>query len=79
MIFIDYVADDEEIKEQRDRVCIAFRKFDLDNDGYLSWYEFTQVSTGCPKKMVFRISALYGFFPFMFGVPTLKSKAAKSY
>ena len=47
---IDDVADDEEIKEQRDRVCIAFRKFDLDNDGYLSWYEFTQVSTGCPKK-----------------------------
>ena len=26
-----------------DRVSIAFKKFDLDNDGYLSWEEFTQV------------------------------------
>ena len=27
-----------------DRVAIAFRKFDLDNDGFLSWDEFTQVT-----------------------------------
>ena len=26
-----------------DRVAIAFKKFDLDNDGFLSWDEFTQV------------------------------------
>ena len=27
-----------------DKVEIAFNKFDLDNDGYLSWEEFQQVS-----------------------------------
>ena len=26
-----------------DRVAIAFKRFDLDNDGFLSWDEFTQV------------------------------------
>ena len=43
---VDENVDEEEIKEQKDRVSIAFTKFDLDNDGYLSWYEFTQVSGG---------------------------------
>ena len=28
---------------QRDRVKIAFDKFDLDRDGYLNWDEFMQV------------------------------------
>ena len=28
-----------------DRVAFAFGKFDLDNDGFLSWDEFTQVTS----------------------------------
>ena len=31
-------------EEQMDRVEMAFRKFDLDEDGFLSWEEFQQVS-----------------------------------
>ena len=47
-------SEDEETKEDvpnelkrenLDRVEQAFRKFDLDHDGYLSWQEFKQVNT----------------------------------
>ena len=31
-------------EEQMDKVEMAFRKFDLDEDGFLSWEEFQQVS-----------------------------------
>ena len=35
---------EEEVKdEQMEKVEIAFNKFDLDEDGFLSWEEFEQV------------------------------------
>ena len=35
---------EEEVKdEQMEKVEMAFKKFDLDEDGFLSWEEFQQV------------------------------------
>ena len=35
---------EEEHKEQMAKVESAFKKFDLDGDGFLSWDEFQQVN-----------------------------------
>ena len=37
-------ARDQGVRRVVDKVEIAFNKFDLDHDGYLSWEEFQQVS-----------------------------------
>ena len=41
--YISEISEEDEKSKSKDRVDIAFKKFDLDNDGYLSWHEFTQV------------------------------------
>ena len=42
--YSEYTYSDNSDDEEKDKVAIAFAKFDTDGDGYLSWEEFKMMT-----------------------------------
>ena len=48
-------SGDTQFKEDMDRIEAAFRKFDIDNDGFIDWEEFKKVSKNLNTEQARRI------------------------